>query len=436
MLTDVAIRTLPKPTARREVPDGKISGLFLVVQPSGAKSWAVRYRIGGAPKKLTIGPYPSIDLAAARKRAQEALGEVAGGKDPAAAKVAAKEAAKAAASADDRVADVVEAFVEKYMKRKNGAAWAAEGERILTKEILPRLGKKRLGEVKRAHVHDLLDAIVDRGAPIAANRTLAIFRRLCNWAVERGIIAVSPCDKIKAPSSEETRDRVLTEDEIRAAWAAFDATGWPFGPLAKLLLLTGQRLREVAEMTWDEVNADSRTWTIPKERSKNGESHEVPLSDQSLAIFRSLNKIEGKPADKDAKLPVKGFLFTTNGKTPVSGFSKAKEAFDVAMLEALRKAAVERGDNPDEVKAPPRWTMHDLRRTSASGMASIGTAPHVVEAVLNHKSGTIKGVAAVYNRYAYSAEKRAALEAWARRLDSILGVKTPSNVVELSKARA
>jgi integrase len=401
MLTDVQIKKLTTPTARREVPDGKITGLYLVLPPSGAKSWALRYRAAGKPTKLTLGPYPTLDLANARRRAQEALGDVASGKNPAAEKKAAREAQKAASSTADRVETVAASFIDKYVKRNVGESWAREAERLLTKEINPKFGCKRLGEVKKSDIHDLLDEIVDRGAPIVANRTLAVFRRLCNWAVERGVVDASPCDKIKAPAAEESRDRVLSDDEVRLAWTAFERLGWPFGQIAQLLLLTGARRDEIASGRWSEIDLEAKTWTIAKERSKNGVAHEIPLSDAAIAILKQLPRIGDR---KDA------LIFSTTGLTAVSGFSRAKDAIDNVILAA-------RGA---EVGAPDRWTFHDLRRTAASGMAGLGIAPHVVEAVLNHRSGTIKGVAAVYNRYSYATEKRQALDAWARRLEAIV----------------
>ncbi len=416
MLSDLTIQKLPIPTARREVSDGKIAGLFLVVQPSGAKSWCVRYRFDGAPKKFTIGAYPAITLAAARKRAQEALGEVASGKDPAAIKVAAREARKAAEGPSDRVETVAEAFVEKYLKRKAGDSWAREGERLLKKEVLPALGAKRLGDVKKSDIHDMLDAIVERGAPIIANRTLAIFRRLCNWAMERGIITISPCDNVKAPATEQSRDRVLSDDEVRLAWKAFETVGWPFGPIAQLLLLTGARRDEVGSARWSEIDLVTKTWTIAKERVKNGTAHEIPLSDAAVSILAALPRIGDR---KDA------FVFSTTGRTAVSGFSKGKEQIDAAIAEA-------RGDGAEPLEP---WVLHDLRRTCASGMAGLGIAPHVVEKILNHKSGTIKGVAAVYNRYSYATEARAALEAWAGRLDTIVTGETGAKVIVLASRR-
>ena len=424
--SDQTIRSLPMPEKRREIPDDRITGLYLVAQPSGAKSWAVRYRADGAPRKLTLGSYPAVDLATARKRAQEALGDLAGGVDPAARKKAAKEARRAAQSTADRVEAVAALFVERYAKRSVGPLWARETERLLKIEVIPKLGSKRLGDVGRADIHNLLDSIVDRGSPYTANRTLAVLRRMCNWAIERGIIANSPVEKIKPQAVETARDRVLSDDEIRLAWRAFDKIEWPFGPIAKLLLLTGARRDEIAEGRWNEIDLAPKTWTIAKERSKNGVAHEIPLSDAAIQIIARLPRVGEK---KD------GFIFTTTGATPVSGFSRVKAAIDKVIVEALKEQAAERGDDPAEVRPPAGWVFHDMRRTAASGMAGLGIAPHVVEAVLAHKSGTIKGVAAVYNRYSYATEKRAALDAWARRLDAIVTGSRAGNVVEL-KVRA
>jgi integrase len=407
MLTDLSIKKQPLPEKRREIPDGKISGLYLVLQPSGARSWAVRYRVDGAPRKLTIGPYPAVDLATARKRAQEALGDLAGGVDPAALKKAAKDTRRAEVLAADRVDSVVTLFVDRYAKRTVGPLWARETERLLKVEVIPKLGAKRLGELSRADVHGLLDAIVDRGSPYTANRTLAVLRRMCNWAVERGIIANSPVEKIKPQAVETARDRVLSDEEIRVAWHAFDFVGWPFGVIAKLLLLTGARRDEIAESRWSEVDIAAKTWTIAKERSKNGVAHEIPLSDAAVQIVARLPRVGEK---KD------GPIFTTTGVTPVSGFSRAKATIDKAIVATLK----ERATVPAEVRPVDGWVFHDMRRTAASGMAGLGIAPHVVEAVLNHRSGTIKGVAAVYNRYNYAAEKRDALDKWATRVGLIV----------------
>jgi integrase len=421
-LTVKALETLKPGAARREIPDGIVHGLYFVMQPSGAASWAVRYRRAGASRKLTLGTYPAIDLKNARELASAALVAVARGDDPAAEKKQAKRAIVAMRPSHDLIENVCATYIERQAKPNTREASWREVERILKREIAGAWAGRRLGDISRADIHVLLDGIVDRGAPVLANRTLAAFRRVCNWAIGRGIIEASPCDRVKAPFIEQTRDRVLSDDEIRLAWQAFESAGWPFGNIAQLLLLTGARRDEVGQMTWGEVDLAAKTWTITKERSKNGQSHELPISDAAMRIIESL------PHVGDGK----GLIFTTNGKTPASGYSRAKLNFDKAILQGMREAS----SYPDGITPPERWTLHDLRRTAASGMAGLGIAPHVVEAVLNHKSGTIKGVAAVYNRYNYSAEKRAALEAWARALDAIVTGKSTGNVVELPMARA
>jgi integrase len=422
MLTDLSIKKQPLPEKRREVPDGKIAGLYLVTQPSGAKSWALRYRVDGKPKKLTLGPYPAVDLGAARKRAQEAIGDVAGGKDPAAAKKAAREARRAEQSTADRIETVAASFVDRYVRRNVGASWARETERLLRVEVVPKIGGKRIGEVTRTDIHQLLDEMVDRGSPINANRLLAVLRRMFTWCIERGLVERSPCDKLKAPSPEQARDRILGEDEIRVAWQAFEAIGWPFGRIAQLLLLTGARRDEIAAGRWSEIDLKSKTWTIAKERSKNGIAHEIPLSDAAIRIIKGLPRMGGKGDE---------FVFTTTMRAPVSGWSRAKAHVDGSILAAMQTGAA----LANLPAAPAHWTFHDLRRTAASGMAGMGIAPHVVEAVLNHKSGTIKGVAAVYNRYSYAAEKRAALDTWSRFLTALVTGRPGAKVIDLAAHR-
>ncbi|MEK8093375.1 integrase arm-type DNA-binding domain-containing protein [Methylocystis sp. IM3] len=412
-MTVTAIEKLKPGLERREVPDGFLRGLYFVLQPSGTGSWAYRYRVAGKPKKLTLGAYPAIGLKAARELASDAATVIAKGGDPAAEKQSKKAAARAEERKEsDAIERVVETFLERYARRNTREATWRETERLLRREIAEPWKGRGLCEITRADLHARLDEIADR-APIVANRTLAAFRRLCGWAVERGIIGESPCEKVRAPAAEQSRDRVLSEDEIRVAWQAFEASGWPFGPLAKLLLLTGARRDEVGEMAWSEVDLAARSWTVPKERCKNGVTHEIPLSYAAVRILESLPRIAGS-----------GLVFTTNGRTPVSGFSRFKAQVDRAMAAGTGQGT-----------AIEPWKIHDLRRTAASGMAAIGIAPHIVESALNHKSGTIKGVAAVYNRYSYSSEKRAALDAWARRLDEIVIGAPARNVVNLASAR-
>ena len=413
MLTDLSIKKLPVPPKRREVPDRRVTGLYLILQPSGAKSWALRYRAAGKPTKLTLGPYPAIDLAAARKKAQEAIGDIASGGDPAAQKKASRAAARASHEAnEDLVERVVDLFIERYAKRKT-KDWR-ETAAMLNREVVGRWKGRRLSQITRAHVHQMLDEIVDRGAPIAANRRYAAFRKMCSWAVERGIIDRNPCDGVKAPAAETGRDRVLGDDELKAIWQACERIG-VFGPLVRLLALTGARLREVAGMEWSELDLGARTWTLPKERTKNKRAHVVPLSDAATQIIESLPRIQDQR-----------FLFSGTGRTPVSGFSKMKDKLDDG-IQALRA---------NDTKPLPEWVIHDLRRTVATNLQRLGVRLEVTEAVLNHVGGSRAGIVGIYQRHDWANEKRAALDAWARKLEAIVNGAAASNVVELAAARS
>lgn len=403
-LTIKTLENLKPGPARREVPDGLVRGLYFVLQPSGKAGWAVRYRAQGRPRKLTLGTHPALDLKAARELASKALVAVASGTDPAAE----KQAAKAPKPADDRdfIEKVVPIFLERYAKPNTRPRTYAETRRVLNKEIVARWKGRRLSEIGKADIHELLDEIVDKPAPILANRTLALFSKMCSWAVERGIISASPCAGVKAPAPAQSRDRVLSDDELATLWKACDIIGWPFGAVTKLLMLTGARRSEVAEMRWAELDIEARTWTLPASRAKNGVEHTVPLSDPVIEILSSLPHI-GKPG---------GFVFTTVGNRPVAGFARVKERFDRAL--------------PADMAG---WTFHDLRRTFASGCARLGIAVHVVESSLNHRSGTIRGVAAIYNRYSYDVEKRAAMDAWARHVAVIVSGKPAGNVLQIKR---
>ena len=253
-----------------------------------------------------------------------------------------------------------------------------------------------------------------------ANRTLAVFRKLCNWAVSKDIIAASPCLGIEAPTGERSRDRVLGDEEIKLAWQAFELIGGPFGPVCKLLLLTGARRDEVASMEWRELDLEAKVWRLPKERTKNKRPHEISLSGAAVEIIKGLPRIEGRS----------GLVFSTTGKTSVSGFSRAKTAIDRHIAETLRKEAETRGEDSAEIKAPEQWQVHDLRRTVATNLQKLGVKLEVTEAVLNHVSGSRAGIVGIYQRHEYAAEKRAALDAWARRLEEIVSGAGASNVVQ------
>jgi integrase len=218
---------------------------------------------------------------------------------------------------------------------------------------------------------------------------MAAIKKLLNWALNRGMIDVNPIAGLSAPGKKTARERILHELEILRLFEVTKAEGYPFGTIYELLLYTGQRRGEVSGMRWSEIDFDRRVWTIPVTRSKNGSAHEVPLATPVLDILGRIPRFLGS-----------NFVFTTTGATPISGFGRAKHRVEVAV-------------------GASDWWVHDLRRTAASGMARLGVAPHVIEKVLNHKTGQISGVAAVYNRYGYETEKRDAIERWTTTLTTM-----------------
>ncbi len=411
-LTVKALDNIKPSSTRREVPDGGLPGLYLVVQPSGATSWAVRYRINGTPKKVTLGTYPAISLPDARSLARKALVAVSEGRDPSEERKAAKRAAREAVR--DDIESVVSSFIERYAKLHTKPGSAEQTERLLRKEVVGAWRGRPVGTITRRDVILLLDQIVDRGAPVTANRVLAATRRMFRWAMERGLVDATPTEGIRAPSAEKARDRVLSDNEVGRVWVASDAIGWPFGSFIKMLVLTGQRRDEVAAMSWSELDLDNGLWTLPAERSKNGYAHVVPLAPAAVAILRNLPVVlhGARPSP---------FVFTTTGATHISGYSRAKAALDAAMLARLKKEAADRGEDPDEVELQP-WRFHDLRRTMASGMARLGVSIHVVEKLLNHVSGTFGGIVGVYQRHDFAEEKLSAVNAWCYHVTSLLKV--------------
>ncbi|WP_050625659.1 tyrosine-type recombinase/integrase [Bradyrhizobium viridifuturi] len=404
---------------RTEIPDARQPGLYLIVQPNGKKSWAVRYRHAGRPKKLTLGPYPGLELKKARRLAGNAFTALAEGHDPAALKRANQEQERKAAlekkrGQRDLFENIAREFVERYakpraIKKGRPDAWKETARIIGLKaapddpdkliehrgEFIPHWRGRKVQEITKRDVVERIEKVADR-APIMANRSLAAIRKLFNWAVARDILSASPCAGISAPSPEQGRDRILSDDELRLVWAAADGEGWPFGPIVKLLILTGQREAEVAGIRCDEIDQASRVWNLAARRTKNNERHEVPLSDAAWEIIEAQPKIGS-------------FRFSIDGKRPVTTFSRAKDKIDAAIAKALR---------PDD-KPIPHWTFHDLRRTAVSGMARLGIALPVIEKVINHKSGSFRGVVGVYQRHSFADEKRAALDAWSRFVISL-----------------
>jgi integrase len=425
-LTAKAVENIKPGDVRREVPDGEIRGMYLVIQPSGAKSYVLRYRYAGKPRKLTIGP-AEMGLGEARKLAASARATIAAGRDPQGEKATSKIAAKEAAGAKrDSVEAVVAEFIERHVRRSNKPSTAKEYVRLLEKEIVEPWRGRRLSHVSRRDVNNLLDEIVDRGAPIAANRVLAILRKFCRWSVSREIIATSPCEGVIARSAETPRDRVLDDRELRLIWQAADALGWPYAAIIRLLILTGQRRGEVVGMRWDEVDFEKKLWSLPAARVKNKRPHALPLSSAAIDILKSLPRIEN---DAGLVFPARGRAATAGGENavPVSAHSKAKLRLDHAIAELV--------DGDGSAPLAP-WGLHDLRRSCATGLARHGVDLHVIERCLNHVSGSFGGIVAVYQKHKFEDGMRRAMDRWAVHVERLTSGVPAANVVDFAGARS
>jgi integrase len=376
-----SIDALPTPDKDVVYWDASCPGFGVKVTPKGRKVFVVLYRTGGAGsqlRKYTIGPYGRVTLHQARVAAQKVFAAKLDGRDPAAEKREAKRRITA-----DRANDVLETFIAQHVSQRRSAY---EISRVLRREVGGPWRNTSIHAISKRDVVELVAAIVQRGAPGAANKTLKHVKTFLRWCVGQGIIDRSPAEGIPLPTKEVPRDRVLSDEELAKVIVAARKIGGPYGGIVELLALTGQRREEVAKATWDEFDLGQRTWTIPKARSKNGKAHIVHLSKQSLSV---LNTTENPGP------------YVLSGAKPFGRFSAAKRQLD-------------------ELSGVTNWRLHDFRRTCVSGMARLGVPPHIADKILNHQSGTISGVAAVYQRHEFLAERREALEWWAHHVSRIV----------------
>ena len=342
----------------------------------------VLYRAGGAGSRLrkyTIGPHGRVTLHQARSAALKIFAARTEGRDPAAEKQQARRRL-----VTDRVENLVELFITEYVSKTRSAR---EISRLLRREVVPRWGMRSVHEISRRHVIELVTEVAARGTPSAANKLLKVVKTFLGWCVGRAILDLSPAAQVRAPARERARDRVLDDDELARILIAARQVNGPYGGIVELLALNGQRREEVAQLTWDELDLASQSWTLPASRTKNGKPHTVHLSKQAIAVMRTPRL--GK------------FVFSLSGTKPFQSFSAAKRELD-------------------KLSQVTGWRLHDLRRTCVSGMARLGVAPHVADKVLNHQTGTISGVAAVYQRHEFLIERKDALERWGTHVAGLL----------------
>ncbi|MEY3730943.1 MAG: hypothetical protein RLZZ57_1699 [Pseudomonadota bacterium] len=398
-LTENAIHKLQIPEGKREawLSDTDVQGLRVRATTGGAKTFMACWtdRATGERRREKLGAWGAITLADARTAARAILGDVARGEDPSEKRMLKRKAAteaKAAAALTLRV--LVEQWaVIGLQKRK--ARYRAEATRAIAYAFQGQLDQPA-NQLTRNAVVTTLDALTQAGKTAMAGRTLAYGRACFSWARKRGMLPENPFHDLPISAGKVTRDRVLTDTEVRAIWEASLNLGWPFGPLIRLLLLTAQRREEVAGMRWSEISADGTTWVIPAGRAKNGRAHVVHLAPAARDILATLPRVDGSD-----------WVFTTTGRSSVSGFSKAKERLEAFM-------ATNAGDVRHKM---PEWRFHDFRRTAVSWMATAGHAPHIADRLLNHVNvGAISAVGAVYQRAEFFEERKQCLEAWAKHI--------------------
>jgi integrase len=358
----------------------------------------------------TLGTLAQIpNVAKARELARQSMTKARAGTHPVKDRKKREEADRRQAAAEEaRKKNTLAALVDRYLSERPAdrsrhpmrAEYLAETARTLKRDVRnTTLGKRRLVEITSDDIKRHVRGIA-KNAPGQANHVLAYLSAMFGWAVDEGLIDKNPAAGVKMPAQKVERERALGDEEIRPFWLACERVGWPFGPLAQLLLLTAQRRAEQAHATWNEFDLDKQTWTLPSERTKNGRGHLVHLAPLAVEILKKLPPIASK----------KGLVFTTGlggADTPISGFGRGRERIAAEMAEI----------SGEEVAA---FTLHDLRRSAATGMAALGIAPHVVDKILNHSTGKISGVARIYNRHAYLDERKAALEAWAEHVESLI----------------
>jgi integrase len=462
VLTNAAVEKYRAGATRREIPDAKATGLHLVIQTSGSKSWALRFRRpDGKSVKLTLGPVDfsgaeqegapvlgqPLTLAAARALAASVHRQRLLGRDVVAERAAEKQRQRAniAERGANTFGSLAHQFIEEHAKPKTrrwrdtarllGLEYPKDGgEPIAARDGLAhRWADKPVSEIDGHDLYAAVDEARRRGVPGRERRRdgpsdtqgramAAALSKLFGWLLEHRRIASDPAVGMYKPPAPAARQRVLNvkpdvrrADELRWFWLACEQVGEPVTALLRSLLLTGCRLSEIAEMRWDELSDNHATLHLTGDRTKNRKPYNVHLPPLARAALATVPRIEGCP-----------YVFSTTGTTPVSVGSKIKARLDAAMLAAARK---ERGD----AAAIAPWRLHDLRRTCATGMAGIGIAPHIVEACLNHISGAKASVAGVYNVEQYEPEKRAAWERWAQHVQAIVTGK-PANVVPLRGA--
>jgi integrase len=400
--TDKSLKALTLEPGRKDrlVFDDVCPGLGVRVTAAGRKLFLAQWVDPTIKRKVRepIGTWGAITIEQARTAARALLGDVARGINP----KAEKEKAKAIAEQERRdTALTLDALISEWATlhlANRRPVYRAEAQRAI-RHAFSEILKRPASRLSRADAVKVLDAIASDGKTAMAGRVLACARACYSWGLKRGKVPENPFAGLPISTTTESRDRVLTDDEIAEIWAATEGMGYPFGPFFRTALLTLQRRDEVAGMRWGEVSDDMTTWRIPAARMKNGKAHDVHLAETARVILRSIPRVEGQE-----------LVFSTTGKTQISGFSKAKLTLDMAITKARAASAAKIGKKPSPLQP---WRLHDFRRSGVSMLARLGFDSIVVDKLLAHQPAKLQGVAAVYQRYSFSSERTKALEVWA-----------------------
>lgn len=414
-LTDQSVAKLNLPEGKAEliVFDDREPGFGVRIRAGGKRVWICQYRTGGKQRRVTIEPVSALTVAKARDRAKAIKAGVTLGSDPQGERLAEKERAKTT------LLGIVESYLQHLGRRVKASAMkqsSLDASQRYLRNHWAALHERPAHALARREIAERLATISAENGPISANRARAALSSLYTWAMKEGLLdtlQANPVAFTNKPAEERHRERVLTHSELREVWQ--HSGEGDFGKIVRLLILTGQRRNEVGNIARSELALDRAQWSIPGPRAKNWMTHDVPLSASALEILNSVPETE--LSDGEVR---RDYVFGI-GKGGFSGWSRSKAALDASIAAARATAAAEAGREPSEM---PHWTLHDLRRTADTLMnEDLGVQPHVTEAIINHtssKESGKKGVAKVYNRSKYAVEKRAALDAWAAHVLSLV----------------
>ncbi len=386
--SDTSIARLKAPAeGRAEYWDEELPGFGLRITARGTKTWQLMYRKDGRKRRLTLGNYPALSLKLARKAAADALDALARGRDPASER-------SVLTGGPLTFEGFAHAYLERHAKRHK-KSWQAD-QAMIENDLIKAWGRRPADAIARRDVIALLEQVMARGHPYAANRRLALIRKMFAWGIEVDLVTSSPATGVAAPAREQTRTRTLSEHEIAALWQAWTEMGWPYGFIFKLILLTAQRRSDIAGLRLEDIGFTTQIWTPPLAKSDAGNAHELPLAPSVLEILTSLPRATS------------ALVFPSPGdrSKPVSGFSKASE-------------------RASELSGVNDWRTQDLRRTAAVGMARMGVRPELLDQILNVRTTISPGLRGVYQLASDAQEKRQAMEAWASQIDTIVSQLTP-----------